>query len=54
MDGQALARYRGLDIGAAAWVMSGEMLGIMVSTAVVAPALRRFDRRCAFLPEFAP
>jgi hypothetical protein len=38
MNGQALARYRGLDIGAAAWVMSGEMRVITVSAAVVAPA----------------
>lgn len=41
----ALARYRGLEVGAAASVMSGEMLGMTVSTAVVAPAVRGFDRR---------
>jgi MFS family permease len=41
----AFSRYRGLDTGAAASVMSGEMLGMTISTALVAPAVRRFDRR---------
>jgi MFS family permease len=41
----ALSRFRGLDTSAAASVMSGELLGMTVATAVVAPAVRRFDRR---------
>jgi MFS transporter, DHA1 family, inner membrane transport protein len=41
----ALSRYRGLDTSAAASVMSGEMLGMTVSTAIVASVVRRFDRR---------
>jgi MFS family permease len=41
----ALSRYRGLDISDAASVMSGEMLGMTVSTAIVASIVRRFDRR---------
>jgi MFS family permease len=41
----ALSRFRGLDTSAAASVMSGELLGMTVATAVVAPAVRRFNRR---------
>jgi MFS family permease len=42
---QALARYRGLDLGAAASVMSGEMLGTTVSTALFATLIGRVNRR---------
>jgi MFS family permease len=41
----AIARYRGLDVEAAASVMSGELLGTTVATGVIATVIGRINRR---------